>query len=67
MNTFVNVMHANTCNCATCAPVPTLGIKMSYEEKVKEVTKTKKGPSKLVVGENDLAMAAPKKSCRNAE
>ena len=60
MNTFVNVMHANTCNCATCAPVPTLGIKMSYEEKVKEVTKTKKGPSKLVVGENDLAMAAPK-------
>lgn len=60
MNTFVKVMHANTCNCAACAPVPTLGIKMSYEEKVKEVTKTQKGPSKLVVGENDLAMAAPK-------
>ena len=31
MNTFVNVMHANTCNCAACAPVPTLGIKMPYE------------------------------------
>ncbi len=60
MNTFVKVMHANTCNCAACASVPTLGIKMSYEEKVKEVTKTKKGPSKLVVGENDLATAAPK-------
>lgn len=60
MNTFVKVMHANTCNCAACASVPTLGIKMSYEEKVKEVTKTQKGPSKLVVGENDLAMAAPK-------
>ena len=60
MNTFVKVMHANTCNCAACTPVPTLGIEMSYEEKVKEVTKTKKGPSKLVVGENDLAMAAPK-------
>ena len=61
MNTNMKIMmHANSCNCATCAPVPTLGIKMSYEEKVKEVTKTKKGPSKLVVGENDLAMAAPK-------
>lgn len=60
MNTFVKVVHVNTCNCAACASVPTLGIKMSYEEKVKEVTKTKKGPSKLVVGENDLAMAAPK-------
>ena len=61
MNTNMKIMmHANSCNCASCAPIPTLGIEMSYEEKVKEVTKTKKGPSKLVVGENDLAMAAPK-------
>lgn len=30
MNTFVKVMHANTCNCAACAPVPTLGIEMPY-------------------------------------
>ena len=43
MNTFVNVMHANTCNCAACAPVPTLGIKMPYE----------------VVKENCLAVACP--------
>ena len=61
MNTNMKIMmHANSCNCASCAPIPTLGIEMSYEEKVQEVTKTKKGPSKLVVGENDLAMAAPK-------
>ena len=32
MNAFMNVMHATTCNCAACAPVPTLGIKMPYEE-----------------------------------
>lgn len=31
MNTFVKVMHANTCNCAACASVPTLGIEMPYE------------------------------------
>ena len=58
MNTFVKVMHANTCNCAACASVPTLGIEMPYEEE--KTAKTKKGPSKLVVGENDLATAAPK-------
>ena len=33
MNTFVKVMHANTCNCAACASVPTLGIKMPYNIK----------------------------------
>lgn len=60
MNTFVKVMHANTCNCAACASVPTLGIEMPYEEEKKKTAKTKKGPSKLVVGENDLATAAPK-------
>lgn len=60
MNTFVKVMHINTCNCAACASVPTLGIEMPYEEEKKKTAKTKKGPSKLVVGENDLATAAPK-------
>lgn len=60
MNTFVKVMHVNTCNCAACTPAPTLGIKMPYEEEKKKTAKTKKGPSKLVVGENDLATAAPK-------
>ena len=33
MNTFVKVMHANTCNCAACASVPTLGIEMPYDIK----------------------------------
>lgn len=60
MNTFVNVMHANTCNCAACAPVPTLDIEMPYEEEKKEPSKTRKGRQKLVVGENDLATVAPK-------
>ena len=60
MNTNMKIMmHANSCNCAACAPVPTLGIEMPYEEE-KKTTKTKKGPSKLVVGENDLATVAPK-------
>lgn len=58
MNTFVKVMHANTCNCAACASVPTLGIEMPYEEE--EPVKTRKGRQKLVVGENDLATVAPK-------
>lgn len=43
MNTFVKVMHVNTCNCAACASVPTLGIEMPYE----------------VVKENCLAVACP--------
>ena len=60
MNTNMKIMmHANSCNCAACAPVPTLGIKMPYEEEKKTI-KTKKGPSKLAVGENDLATVAPK-------
>ena len=58
MNTFVKVMHVNTCNCAACTPVPTLGIEMPYEEE--EPVKTRKGRQKLVVGENDLATVAPK-------
>lgn len=43
MNTFVKVMHVNTCNCAACASVPTLGIEMPYE----------------VVKKNCLAVACP--------
>ena len=60
MNNYMNVMHTTTCNCAACAPVPTLGIKMPYEEEKKELVKTRKGRQKLVVGENDLATVAPK-------
>lgn len=60
MNAFMNVMHTTTCNCAACAPVPTLGIKMPYEEDKEEPVKTRKGRQKLVVGENDLATVAPK-------
>lgn len=59
MNTFVNTVHTTTCNCAACAPIPTLGIKMPYEEE-KKVTKTRKGRQKLVVGKNDLASQCPK-------
>lgn len=43
INKYMNVMHANTCNCAACASVPTLGIEMPYE----------------VVKENCLAVACP--------
>lgn len=60
MNAFMNVMHTTTCNCAACAPVPTLGIEMPYEEDKEEPVKTRKGRQKLVVGENDLATVAPK-------
>lgn len=60
MNTFVKVMHVNTCNCAACASVPTLDIEMPYEEEKKEPSKARKGRQKLVVGENDLATVAPK-------
>lgn len=55
MNAYLNVMHTTTCNCASCAPVPTLGIEMPYEGEKKEPVKTRKGRQKLVVGENDLA------------
>ena len=58
MNAFMNVMHATTCNCAACAPVPTLGIKMPYEEEKEKPIKTRKGRQKLIVGENDLAKVA---------
>ena len=60
MNTYVKVMHTTSCNCASCASVPTLGIKMPYEEGRKEPVKTKKGRSKLVVGKNDLTTMCPK-------
>lgn len=60
MNAFMNVMHTTSCNCAACAPVPTLDIKMPYEEEKEEPVKTRKGRQKLVVGENDLATVAPK-------
>lgn len=44
MNTNMKIMmHANSCNCAACTPVPTLGIEMPYE----------------VVKENCLAVACP--------
>ena len=51
MNTFVKVMHANTCNCAACTPVPTLGIEMPYE----------------VVKKNCLAVACPKAAAMLSE
>ena len=58
MNNYMNVMHTTTCNCAACAPVPTLGIEMPYEEE-KKTTKTKNGRRKLIAGENDLATVCP--------
>lgn len=60
MNAFMNVMHTTSCNCAACAPVPTLGIEMPYEKEKKEPAKARKGRQKLVVGENDLASQCPK-------
>lgn len=34
MNTNMKIMmHANSCNCAACTPVPTLGIEMPYSIK----------------------------------
>ena len=60
MNAFMNVMHTTTCNCAACAPVPTLDIKMPYEKEKKEPAKARKGRQNLVVGENDLASQCPK-------
>lgn len=65
MNTFMNVMHTTTCNCTACAPVPTLDIKMPYEEEKEEPVKTRKGRQKLVVGENDLATVAPKAAAKD--
>ena len=59
MNAFMNVMHTTTCNCTACTTVPTLGIKMPYEEEKKKATKTRKTRQKLIVGENDLATVAP--------
>lgn len=59
MNAFMNVMHTTTCNCTACTTVPTLGIKMPYEEEEKKATKTRKTRQKLIVGENDLATVAP--------
>lgn len=45
MNTNMKIMmHANSCNCAACAPVPSLGIEMPYK----------------AVKENCLAVACPK-------
>lgn len=38
MNTFVKVMHVTTCNCTACTTVPTLGIKMPYEEEEKKAS-----------------------------
>ena len=47
MNTNMKIMmHANSCNCAACAPVPTLGIEMPYKEEEKTV-------------KNRLAIACP--------
>ena len=56
----LNIMHTTTCNCAACAPVPTLGIEMPYEKEKKEPAKARKGRQKLVVGENELASQCPK-------
>lgn len=34
MNTNMKIMmHANSCSCASCVPVPTLGFEMPYEKK----------------------------------
>lgn len=45
MNTNMKIMmHANSCNCTACTPVPTLGIEMPYE----------------AVKDNCLAVACPK-------
>lgn len=49
MNAYLNVMHTTTCNCAACAPVPTLGIKMPYEEEEKKATKTRKTRQKRLL------------------
>ena len=57
MNNYMNVMHATSCNCASCTPVPNLSIKMPYEEKKNKTTTAQKGRKKLIVGENDLATA----------
>ena len=58
MNTFVKVMHANTCNCAACASVPTLGIEMPYEEEKKKTAKTKKAIVKLTEDSKDIEIFA---------
>ena len=54
------LMHTTSCNCAACTTVPTLGIKMPYEEEEKKTAKPPKKSRKLIVGENDLATVAPK-------
>ena len=54
------LMHATSCNCTACAPVPTLGVEMPYEKEKKKPSKARKSRQKLVVGENDLATVAPK-------
>ena len=52
MNTNMKIMmHANSCNCASCAPIPTLGIEMPYE----------------VVKKNCLAVACPKAAAMLSE
>ena len=52
MNTNMKIMmHANSCNCAACAPVPTLGIEMPYK----------------AVKENCLAVACPKAAAMLSE
>ena len=51
MNAYLNVMHTTTCNCAACAPVPTLGIEMPYE----------------VVKENCLAVSCPEAAAMLSE
>lgn len=52
MNAYLNVMHTTTCNCAACAPVPTLGIKMPYEEEKKELVKTRNQAEKINLSQN---------------
>ena len=54
------LIHATSCNCTACAPVPTLGVEMPYEKEKKKPSKARKSRQKLVVGENDLATVAPK-------
>lgn len=52
MNTNMKIMmHANSCNCTACTPVPTLGIEMPYE----------------AVKDNCLAVACPKAAAMLSE
>ena len=68
MNTNMKIMmHANSCNCAACAPVPTLGIEMPYN--IKEnclAVACPKAAAMLSDKDKRLALEATTGSCRKA-